>query len=95
MVVLISLLNSSPELTVEQFDWEFSVSDLIASIHLVSLNLKNKLFSYEVPSLLSEVLQIAGTGGKTQAYKLIWTLLEAAVSLDFLRGFESSEGSEF
>lgn len=61
MAILFSLLNSavlSPELMVQEFDWEFSAVELIIGCQCVSLNPKNLalLLSPELISLLSKLL---------------------------------------
>ena len=105
MAILFSLLKSairSPELMVQEFDWEFSALELVIGYQCISMNPKNvALVSSELVILLFELLQKADTTGRIEVCKLLWTLLESPEScfvenssaLDFVKTLENDEDS--
>ena len=102
MLLLFSLLSSavhSPELMIQQFEWEFSALELVIAFQSISLNHKNlaRIPCSEMTSLLSELIQKADTTGKLEVCKLLWALMDFSMSylvegssiLDLVKELES------
>ena len=107
MMLQVSLLNSavhSPNMLTQQFDWEFSASELIVGFQCICLNPKNlalMLRSGIVP-LLSELLQKSDGVVKAEVCRLLWSLINSSAScnikfafnLDLIKDLEKDTDSD-
>ena len=107
MKLQFSLLNaaitSHNVMTIQQFEWEFSASELIVGFQCISLNPNNlsMMLHLGIVSLMSECLQKSDSVVKAEVCKLLWSLIDSSASynikfsldLDLIKDLEADEDS--
>lgn len=106
MIMQFSLLSSaihSHNVMTQQFEWEFSASELIVGFQCISLNPNNlaMMLRLGVVSLMSECLQQSDTVVKAEVCKFLWLLIDLSASwnieisfkLDLIKDLEVDEDS--
>lgn len=107
MQLLLKLLDSavnSPQMVVEKFDFEFSVTELIIGFQCISSNPSNMamITKSNLPSLISDIMPKIDAKGMIEVCKLIWCLIDSSSSnyrinsfiLEFVKSLEQDDNPD-